>query len=245
MTPDPDKPRPLLSDREDAQGQQPTQLQVMYHVSHRRNLDSIRQHGLVPTIEEHASPNWTEYSIVDNAVYLSPSISQAEAFRTEVAPQRLGWAAEDGVILRVQGLDSSELHPDPESLEIIMYRYLDDNDAQSIAEDPWFDPIRPLLERVSAPGRPSYAVDGRAVWEAYSQMEEPQRQMLSDWIGNVGWAIDMMHMGTIDPGELQIMNLSEHAPAIDEITSGHYEDSGDSCAQYYDASALGGTSHTL
>jgi hypothetical protein len=207
---------------------------ILYHATHRDNLASICEHGLVPTSLGPARANWERYSIVSGGVYLSPVISACESFRVHSLSEQLLCDEQDIEILRVSA-DGAHLHPDPERLTQELARIYEDHAAEGIEAGDELAAVKPLID-LMAPDWPSeiYDATGRAMWEAYWSLSNDQRSAIMQWV-TAFRPMSLVHLGPIAPDRIEGMALmSENdTPYPDDIAQSSMDDYDDSFARYY------------
>lgn len=232
----------------------PYQNNVWYHVTHRDNLQSIRDHGLVPTNRGMGNDkNWDDYSIVTGGIYLHPTISAAEGMhrvRCDFNPltRSTGWDVDELVTLQITGIDQRRLHPDPEIMTGLWEDAFDvyQNDLDSydkygypIALEAWFenvgDPM--LLDR-----------SGEVAWDAYWALKPKQREWVKDVYANspdAAW----VYLGTIPAQSISLAHPKNdweeaNENRIDEFGSTFMDDHDDYAADQYNYKPLMGSLET-
>lgn len=218
---------------------------VWYHVTNKANLQSIRDHGLVPTNRGMGNaPNWEEFSIVTGGIYLHPTISIAESTHRSTGEwnpltRSTGWDPSDLVVLQITNVDKRRLHPDPEMMTSTWYDVFDEfiRDRQKYeAYDQYhLNNIIPLFEEVGHPDLLDAA--GKTMWDAYMSLHPQEQEYIKSAYANIpnhSW----VYLGTIPA---QSISLAQHPGedwgSLEELRSEFedtaYDDDTDYAANQY------------
>lgn len=227
----------------------PYDTNVWYHVTDASNLQSIRDHGLVPYNREMSEKVFPEHSVVENGVYLSPTIASAQSFATRHSMGNLQIGEiTDPVILKVTNVDMNRLIPDPEAFNVywndMTYEIIGKMAAAEDTQDDWENLERDLAEN----GVPKFIVDNAAmyvsedmlhdhagsIWaEIMSRMNLQQRQELSQFWA--AWRSDaFVYLGAIPAQNISIASygLYGEEPSEADIMA-YYDDHEDEFSQNY------------
>lgn len=194
----------------------PYMSNVWYHVTHRNNLRSIRDHGLVPTNRGMGNDkNWDEYSIVTGGIYLHPTISVAETSyrgndQWNPLTRSTGWSSNDLVMLRIANIDRSRLHPDPERMSSYWADAFDEFREMSPEDFAQELPNAPLafFMKLEANGIHDVGGDatGKTLWPVYMSLSQSEREAVIrsyEMCPDAAW----VYLGTIPA---QAISLAEH-----------------------------------
>lgn len=209
---------------------------AFYHATHRRNLDAIIEHGLLPSDEHREGTNWEEYSIMREGVYLSPAVSMAESFRRHTGPQQLKWSPEEVVILRVDDLTWDDVVPDPEHLVVNLSSALENyDDPAHLESESWYQKMCPLMSKMPEGwDDESFDKTGSDCWQAFLMLTDEERQAVATWVKEHA-TLSVVHLGPISADRIQMMVWAHlpGSPDIEDICMTAYEDSTDEFADYY------------
>ena len=122
----------------------PYDTNVWYHVTSELSLQSIRDHGLTPTERGVANKNFPNHSVVENGIYLIPTISMAQAWSNpeNSIVQSEGYPGGNPVILQITGIDLQKMIPDPEELNFTLENLM----GHLRTEDDWEDAYKEIRE---------------------------------------------------------------------------------------------------
>lgn len=228
----------------------PYDTNVWYHVTDASNLQSIRDHGLVPYNREMTDKVFPNHSVVENGVYLSPTIAGSQSFATSHKGNRNIGGIDNPVILKIANIDMNRLIPDPEEFNLVWSNLVYEILSKIVSNEDLDEDWEELKIELQQSGYPQFIIDN--IYELVDEdvlfdnagnfwarvmlsMNAQQRYEITQYWKEYHPTSAFVYLGTIPAQNISIASygLYGEEPSETDIMANAYDDYQDEFAENY------------